>query len=411
MQVVLFEDEELFRFLPLCYTRPVFFLPLCGRRISDWLLEELRAERAFAWVRSYLGQLALEKGGGTLSAAPEEGEALLLNGRVKPSLAPELVARLKPGSLLAHRSSVVAARLPARALRPLLEREPPVKGLLAALRGLGLEALELPASPLIEHLWELADASAELFSRRFPAEGRSVNEALYSLARVEGLYVEEGAQVSAPCYLDTSRGAIFIGRGARLEPFSVVQGPCYVGRGSIVHGAKLRPRSWIGDVVRLGGEVEESLVTGYSNKAHEGFLGHSVIGEWVNIGSGTQFSDLKNTYGTVRVAEGGERVDTGRQKVGAFIADDVKISIGTLIYAGVKIGVASHVEGLVDRDVPSFTFYMKGRAEELDLDKALEIRRRMMARRSLTLSRAEEAVLEKVYELTREERRRSPLFR
>jgi len=135
-----------------------------------------------------------------------------------------------------------------------------------------------------------------------------------------------------------------------------------------------------------------------------------VIGEWVNIGSGAQFSDLKNTYGTVRVVEGPSKVDTGRQKVGAFIGDDAKISIGTLIYSGIRIGVASHVAGLVNVDVPSFTLYMNGRAAPLDLDKALEIRRRMMARRSLALSRAEQKVLEEVFYLTKEERERSPLL-
>lgn len=161
---------------------------------------------------------------------------------------------------------------------------------------------------------------------------------------------------------------------------------------------------------RVGGELEESVLHGYSNKRHYGFIGHSYVGEWVNLGAGTTNSDLKNTYGPIRMMVSGRRVETGEIFVGCFIADHVKTSIGTLIYGGRKVGVASHLHGVVGRDVPSFTHYAESLgagAVELRIDSVVETAKRMMARRGLTLAPEEERLLRTLYELSREERERA----
>ena len=165
---------------------------------------------------------------------------------------------------------------------------------------------------------------------------------------------------------------------------------------------------------RVGGEFEESVMHGYSNKYHAGFIGHAYIGEWVNIGAMTTNSDLKDTYGTVKVTIGTKRIDTGLRKVGCFIADMAKTSIGVLIYTGKKIGVASHLHGIVYEDVPSFTIYAKSlgaKSVELYLDSAIEIQRRMMARRKKELKDYEIEVIRKVFELTKEERIRGGVIK
>jgi len=270
MQVALFEDEKFSRFLPLAHTRPVFYLPLAGRRIADWLLDELKPDVACGIVRDYLRELALEKGGPRFVERPEEGEVLLVNGRLRPSVAGQLLARLRPGSFLLHGEDAVAARLNSGHLSRLSEKGGALEAAASKLRALGLEPLRASGTPLIEHLWELHDESRASFLRRFSAGPGKLGAGLYALGDVSRLYVDEGAEVASACHIDTSGGPVYIARGARLEPFSVVQGPCYLAEGVRVHGAKVREGSWIGPVVRLGGEVEESLIAGYSNKAHRG---------------------------------------------------------------------------------------------------------------------------------------------
>ncbi|MEM2217715.1 MAG: hypothetical protein QW731_04995, partial [Thermofilaceae archaeon] len=143
---------------------------------------------------------------------------------------------------------------------------------------------------------------------------------------------------------------------------------------------------------------------------HDGFIGHAYVGEWVNLGALTTNSDLKNTYGTVRVNTVRGREDTCRMKVGAFIGDMAKTSIGTFIYTGKRIGVASHSHGLVVEDVPSFTIYAKQfgcELLELELESAIRTQKRMMARRGIPMSEAMERLIRDVFRITVEERQKA----
>src|SRR5207248_4001999 len=136
---------------------------------------------------------------------------------------------------------------------------------------------------------------------------------------------------------DTTRGPVLVDRGAVVQAFSRLEGPCYVGPQTQVLAARVRGSS-LGEQCRVGGEVEASVIHGYSNKAHEGFLGHSYVGEWVNLGAGTQVSDLRNDYASVRVVVNGRAVDSGQAKVGAFVGDHTRTSIGSLINTGAAVG-------------------------------------------------------------------------
>ncbi|MFQ5950791.1 MAG: hypothetical protein ACE5KH_01745, partial [Candidatus Geothermarchaeales archaeon] len=151
----------------------------------------------------------------------------------------------------------------------------------------------------------------------------------------------------------------------------------------------------------------------HSNKAHAGYLGHSYVGEWVNVGAMAVTSDLKNTYGTVRTEINGKPTDSGTPKLGAFIADHAKISISTSIYAGRKIGVASHASGLIDTDVPSFTMWTTHgqQPHELFLESALETQRRMAGRRNAHLTQAQEKLMRYLFDATRDERLRKGVKR
>jgi hypothetical protein len=167
--------------------------------------------------------------------------------------------------------------------------------------------------------------------------------------------------------------------------------------------------SYIGNNCRIGGEIEQSIISDHTNKAHAGFLGHSYVGEWANIGAMTTTSDLKMTYGNIKTNSMKGKTNTGLNKLGSFFADMCKTSIGTLVYSGRRIGVSSHLHGLVANDVPSFTIYGKGigaKNAELRLDSAIETQRKMMSRRGQNITKAYEQMMEHVFSITAVERRR-----
>ncbi|MEW6605809.1 MAG: hypothetical protein AB1351_14140, partial [Thermoproteota archaeon] len=215
-------------------------------------------------------------------------------------------------------------------------------------------------------------------------------------------FVEEGT------VLDARHGGIYIGPDAYVATSRIV-GPTYIGGMTQVKQFTIIESSYIGCNCRVAGEIEHSIISDYTNKAHAGFIGHSHIGEWVNIGAMTTTSDLKMTYGNIKMAGDKGKIDTGQNKVGSFVADMAKTSIGTLIYSGRRIGVSSHLHGLVAEDVPSFTIYgtsIGARNAELELKSAIETQKKMMLRRGQTMSKNYEQMIKDIFYMTSAERKR-----
>ncbi len=191
--------------------------------------------------------------------------------------------------------------------------------------------------------------------------------------------------------LDSSSGPIIFDGDIELNGFNYIKGPVYLGDGTKVNGAKVY-NSVIGPVCRIGGEVSDSIILGYSNAAHFSYVGHSLIGYWVNIGAGSVFSDLKNTYGEVRVKINDLEFHTGLIKFGSIVGDYVKVSINTSIYGGKVIGLSSHVSGKVDKSIPPFTLYdgWTRDSSKMDVYKAIEFMKRMYIRRNVKFIDEEE---------------------
>jgi len=194
-------------------------------------------------------------------------------------------------------------------------------------------------------------------------------------------------------------GPGLVDEGAVIEPFTVLKGPFYVGRKSLVKPFSYVISSVIGPVCKVSGEISHTVFSSYSNKQHSGFIGHSYVGEWVNIGAGTEVSNLKNTYGTVKVYSyaAGDVVDTGLQFAGTFIGDHAKVGINTTISTGTVIGIFANVTAS-DSPTPKFVpdFYWTG-GKRMRLDKALEVARRVMARRDVVPSGDYLRRIEEVY--------------
>jgi len=273
-----------------------------------------------------------------------------------------------------------------------------------------LPAKELDAT-LISYPWDLIRLNGREIERDFarlggaaietdlPAGVHLVNEGAIRLAR--------GASLAPGVVIDASEGPVNIEEGVKVLANASLAGPLSIGRGSIIKmGAKIYGETTIGPVCKVGGEVGESIIHGYSNKQHDGFIGHSYLGEWVNIGAGTDTSDMKNNYSTVRLSVGGESVDSGQSFVGLFMGDHSKCGIGTMFNTGTIAGVCCNIfgAGFPPKYIPSFSWGGSAGFSEHDPEKAIETARTAMARRDRELDTAGESILREVFELTREER-------
>lgn len=197
----------------------------------------------------------------------------------------------------------------------------------------------------------------------------------------------EGAEIEPHVVFDTTGGPIFIDRGAHIHAFSRIGGPCYIGAGATILGGDVVGSS-IGPVSKIRGEISGSVVLGYSNKGHEGFVGASYLGEWVNLGAGTTTSNLKNTYGQVALWTPNGIRPTGMQFLGTMFGDHVKTGIGTMLTTGTVLGCAANVFGtaMPPKVVAPFSW---GEHEPYDvyrIEKFLESAEKVMARRKVELT-------------------------
>jgi UDP-N-acetylglucosamine diphosphorylase/glucosamine-1-phosphate N-acetyltransferase len=268
----------------------------------------------------------------------------------------------------------------------------------------------------IERPWDIVARNAEHVVRDFKAEGKVglSNRHLTTAALVgpaDRLFIHERARIDPYTVFDTTNGPITVAAGAWVQPFTRIEGPSYIGRDTQLFRANLRGGVTIGPNCRIGGEVEASIVHGFSNKYHEGFLGHAYIAEWVNLGAITSNSDLRNDYGEVFVPLGGDPVATGQAKVGCFIGDHTRTGLGSMLNTGTAIGVMCNVlpaGPLLPKHVPSFASVLYGRiAPGFPLEQMFATARIVMGRRGQEFTNVEEHLYLDLYEQTRLERQRA----
>lgn len=203
-----------------------------------------------------------------------------------------------------------------------------------------------------------------------------------------------GAAIEPGVTFDVRAGPVVVD-GAEVRNGSRLEGPLYVGPGTVILGGYLR-RSVFGPQCRVRGEVSHSIFMGFGNKAHDGFVGHSIVGQWVNLGALTTTSNLKNTYGTVRLECAGERWDSGRQFLGSLIGDHAKTAIGTMLGTGTIIGAGANVfGGEVPKYVPPLAWGVTG--ERTREEGFLRVAERVMSRRGVAWSSEREASLRAIY--------------
>lgn len=207
--------------------------------------------------------------------------------------------------------------------------------------------------------------------------------------------VAQGAVVEPGVVFDVRGGPVVLEAGSEIRSGSRLEGPTFVGAGTRILGGDVRA-SVFGPDCRVRGEVAASVFLGYANKAHDGFVGHSVVGRWANLGAGTITSNLKNTYGPVRLDVAGERIETGRLNVGTLFGDHAKTAIGTLLPTGAVVSAGANVfGGAAPKYVPPFAWGVGG--ERMTEDGFLRIAERVMARRHVAWTDARRDSLRRTY--------------
>jgi UDP-N-acetylglucosamine diphosphorylase/glucosamine-1-phosphate N-acetyltransferase len=396
-QIVLFEDAAVSRLLPLAWTRPVWDL-----RCGIWTLREA-VERAYdqpvaaLFVRDFLADVTRERARLPVNDPPDDGMCLLLNGRIlaDENLPDALPMGGEPRAFVTPDGTLLGAWVEVSRLQ------------------YGWEVLDVPAVevnwPLLEWPWELFQRNGERIAAQAGAYALGSQPSLVGvhLLHPEHVFIGGSARVQPGVVLDASDGPIVIDEGATIMANSAILGPTYVGRGASVKiGAKLYHGITIGPHCKVGGELEEVVFQGHSNKQHDGFIGHAYIGEWCNFGADTNNSDLKNNYGTVSVWSGGALRDTGSMFVGLLMADHSKTGINSTLNTGTVVGVSCNLfgSGLPPKYVPSFAWGGAAGWSEYRLQEALGTAERVMGRRNVALTGAERALLSHVFEATADER-------
>ncbi|MBN1231867.1 MAG: hypothetical protein JXA60_00745 [Candidatus Coatesbacteria bacterium] len=260
---------------------------------------------------------------------------------------------------------------------------------------------------LYEYIWQMLEDNyceieeAESSWSEFQAQPSS------SIMRNEKVFIKKTAKISPFAVLDARRGSIFIDEFAEIAPFSYLEGPLYVSQYAKIQGGKVGKGTSIGSYSIVNGEIENSIIFDYTNKYHDGFIGHSIIGSWVNIGAQTVTSDLKNNYSQIRIQLASNRIyTTNLIKLGSIIGDHSKTAIGTLLNSGTTVGIGCNVigNGLQPKYFPSFCWGGSEGFKEYDLAKFLETATKVMSRRDYKGAKKELRHLRRLFGITRSDR-------
>jgi UDP-N-acetylglucosamine diphosphorylase/glucosamine-1-phosphate N-acetyltransferase len=257
----------------------------------------------------------------------------------------------------------------------------------------------------VDHVWDLVVWNEEALIADFVNWQKKCDPAPsdgpWHLINSENICLGKGAKLAAGCVLDATHGPIVVDAGASVGANAVIEGPCYIGPYARISSlATIRAGTTIGPVCKIGGEVSNSIISAYTNKPHEGFLGDSFVGEWVNLGAGTSTSNLKNTYGAVKIRIGKREYTTTQQFLGSMIGDHTKVAIGSRLNTGSYIGYCCMLAGAVmsPKFIPSFSFWTDQGLEKYDLTKAIEVAGRVMDRRDKQWTTADESIMRYVSE-------------
>ena len=389
----------------MAYVRPVYDL-FCGMvTIQEKLIRNFPQASLTLHTRSVLEKVVRDRYPDCLvnEFPPGLKEIVFINGRTLLN-SETVLHKLGKNQSFTINDKVVAARLSGAELATVIETVQ--NGITIDLDETAIEKQEIDGV-LVEYIWDLIQANSDQIRSDFAfatqGRGSSVNDN-GTVIHNQNVFIDKTAKIMPQVVVDGSNGPVFIDRDVVIQPHVYIQGPVYIGPSVLIKaGARIYSGSSIAEGCKIGGEVNNSIILPWSNKAHGGYLGSSYVGSWVNIGAGTNNSNLKNNYSVVKVTVNGEVIDTGLQFMGLIMGDHSKCGINTAFNTGTNVGINCNLYGsaMHDKHISSFTW---GSAVDgyttYNLDKALAVNKTVMSRRQQNLSKFDEELLRNVFQLT-----------
>lgn len=398
MQVCLFEDSLCQHLNPLLLTRPADDLRTGILTIYDKWKYALKPDRVSRLLRSELDEVFET---GTVSSADS---CYWVNARYLPT--ENLVEEIKDiaaGTCIRSDSTVIAGHVDGHISATWFEKRSPDFSTLSASKATGFLS--------VEHPWDLFLMNGEQIRRDIhllqPQKSSSVSISEHAVLECEqDIYIEDGATVAPGAILSACEGPIYLGKNAKIMAGALIQGPCAIGEGSTVKmGAKIYGDTTLGPVCKAGGEISNTVFHSYSNKAHDGYIGNSVVGQWCNFGAGTTVSNLKINYSNIRTTDWGskEEIDTGQQFLGLIMGDHSKTAINCVINSGSVFGVNSNIltRDFPPKHIPSFSWVSKEAISSYPLEKAYNTMEAMMRRRKVPFTETYKELMEHIFENSR----------
>ena len=405
--ICIFEDNRFKQLYPLTLTRPVFDLRCGIFSLKEKLMRRFPQKSVYLLCRKYLEEIVKNQHPDVaINELPDESTkyCLFINGRLLADA--EFLNRLEMDELIyTHKGTVVAALLGAGNRQRLIVNK---HNIVDFKETKDVQTVEIKAN-LINYPWDLVHQN----SKQIEADFTDLNEGGQSLGNVSkdaillnspNIRIGINSVIKAGAVLDAEHGPIYIGEKVTIMSNTVIEGPAFIGDNSIIKiGAKIYAGTSIGEWCKVGGEVEETILHSFSSKQHDGFLGHSYLGQWVNLGADTNNSNLKNNYSSVRLFIDGEFIDSGSQFVGLFMGDHCKSGINTMFNTGTVVGAMSNIYGggFPPKNIPSFAWGGSDGFVQHDLEKALETARIVMARRGVEMTAVYEKMIRDIFNLTK----------
>jgi UDP-N-acetylglucosamine diphosphorylase/glucosamine-1-phosphate N-acetyltransferase len=408
LTICFFEDNSLENFYPLTYLRPIYTLRAGMFELFKRQHPFDNDTRIILTCRENLSPLISKSSDYPVNIIKKDGSNILfVNGRLKDW--GNLSTLIKQNNI-STRYTTSTGETAAVLIRNEIQGKLPTVTTTDDFQKLYEKEIDMiPATKtsasLYNYCWELVAGLHESMVNDFEylkknhtdTKEFSISDGAY-LVNKDDIILSNGVKLAPGSVIDATEGPVYIGENSVVDSHAAIYGPCFIDHDSRILAGKVSGSS-IGPVCRVGGEVEESIFQSYVNKYHDGFIGHSYVGSWVNFGAMTTNSDLKNNYSNIRVSLNENAIETGLNKVGSFIGDHTKFGIGTLLNTGINIGICCNVFGggvTTDKEIPSFKWGGNGNYLDYKFDKVIETAEVVMQRRGVELSKNEQDVLESV---------------
>ncbi len=404
--VAIFEDQFWKNFDPISLTRPVFDIKVGARSYFEEYEFAHGQPPAILLTRKYLSKITKENHGKCeVNPTSIDADTIFVNGLVHPAILDvDRLSKISHSFLISAKGRLLVARLPKKSAEYLCRCV--YAGSEIKVKNLDVEKSTdiAEAEGLLTNIWDLVKVLENALESQ-----TNFSESTADLSGISVLgghpIVIENAEIEQGTVIDNRKGGVYIGPEAKVQPCRII-GPAYIEGKTQVKQFSIIEKSYIGYNCRVAGEIEHSVIMDHTNKAHDGFVGHSYFCPWINIGAMSTTSDLKITYGNIKM----DGIDTGQNKIGVFLGDMVKTAICSILYSSSRVGVSSQVYGLAAKDVPSFSIHGEGigsKNVEMQLESAIQTQKRMMGRRDREMSNAYEQMIKDVFLMTAESRKKS----